>query len=52
MTNIQFWMSDFLVEINNVPYHTCVIFFAFVCITAPIFGAIASGFIGGYLGGY
>lgn len=51
-TNIQFWMSDYLVEINQVPYETTVIMFAFVCITAPIGGAIASGFIGNCLGGF
>lgn len=51
-TNIQFWMSDYLVEINEVPYETTVILFAFVSITAPIGGAIASGFIGKALGGF
>lgn len=51
-TNLQFWMSDYLVEINKVPYRTIVIAFATICITAPVGGAICSGFIGTRLGGY
>lgn len=51
-TNIQFWMSDYLVTINEVKYNEVVIVFAAVCITGPIFGAILSGFIGKKLGGY
>ena len=51
-TNIQFWMSDYLVTINKVKYNTVVIVFAVVCITGPILGAILSGFVGKKLGGY
>ena len=51
-TNLQFWMSDYLVTINKVPYDTVVELFASICITGPIIGAILSGFIGKRLGGY
>jgi hypothetical protein len=41
-----------MVKINNVSYHTTVIFFSFVCISAPISGAVISGIIGEKLGGF
>ena len=45
-------MSDYLVEINGVPLDTVVTNFTLICITAPIMGAILSGFIGEWIGGY
>jgi sugar phosphate permease len=51
-TNIQFWMSDYLVTIDKIPYDTVVIVFTTVCITAPTFGAVVSGYIGRKINGY
>ena len=51
-TNIQFWMSDYLVYINHVDFKSVVMIFSFVCISAPTSGAILSGYIGNKIGGY
>lgn len=44
-------MSDYLVEINKLDYSVMVVVFAVVCITAPVGGAVLSGYIGAWLGG-
>lgn len=51
-TNVQFWMSDYLITINHIEYETVVIAFTVVCITGPTLGAICSGQIGNRIGGY
>jgi sugar phosphate permease len=51
-TNIQFWMSDYLVTIDKIPYDTVVIAFTTICITAPTFGSVLGGYIGKKVNGY
>ena len=51
-TNIQFWIADYLMNINNAPYDLIVKMFTLVSITGPIIGAIFSGYIGTKIGGY
>jgi len=52
ITNIQFWIPDYLVKIRDAPYETVVILFSVICITAPVGGAILSSSIGAKIGGY
>ena len=52
-TNIQFWMSDYLITINHLEKKTVVWAFTVVCITGPTLGAACSGVIAKHLkGGY
>jgi len=50
-TNVSFWVTDYLVEINGMDRSRAVIIVVLVCITGPIGGAITSAFVGKALGG-
>jgi len=52
ISGIQYWGSDYFTEVLGVSLQNTHITFAAVCITAPIFGAIFSGYMGSKLGGY
>ena len=52
VTNIYFWMSDYLITIDGIEYQRVVLMFALVCVTAPTSGAIVSGIVGQMIGGY
>jgi sugar phosphate permease len=52
VSGIQYWVSDYFTEVLGVSVADTHIAFAIICITAPIFGAILSGYIGSKLGGY
>jgi len=53
ITNVQFWMSDYLIAVLNLNEKKVFFAFAFVCITSPTSGAAISGSLGDVLeGGY
>ena len=52
VTGIQFWISDYMREILNIPSSKVYIIFSIVCITAPTLGVLSGGFFIQYLGGY
>ena len=52
VTGIQFWISDYMREIMNIPSSEVYIIFSIICITAPTFGVLSGGFFIQYLGGY
>ena len=45
-TNIQFWMTDYIVTVIGADKKNAYACFMIVCITAPTSGAICSGFLG------
>ena len=52
VTGIQFWISDYMQEVMNIPSNRVYIIFALVCISAPTSGVLLGGFFIQYLGGY
>ena len=52
VTGIQFWISDYMQEIMNIPSSKVYIIFSIVCITAPTLGVLSGGIFIQYLGGY
>ena len=52
VTGIQFWISDYMREILNIPSSKVYIIFSIICITAPTLGVLSGGFFIQYLGGY
>ena len=52
VTGIQFWISDYMQEVMNIPSNRVYIIFALVCISAPTLGVLLGGFFIQYLGGY
>jgi len=52
VTGIQFWISDYMQEVMNVPSSKVYIIFSIVCITAPTLGVLSGGIFIQYLGGY
>jgi hypothetical protein len=52
VTGIQFWISDYMINIMKVEEGKVFITFAIVCITAPTLGVLAGGYLIEQLGGY
>ena len=52
VTGIQFWISDYMQEVMNIPSSEVYLIFSVVCITAPTFGVLSGGIFIQYLGGY
>ena len=52
VTGIQFWISDYMREVMNIPSSKVYIIFSIICITAPTLGVLSGGFFIQYLGGY
>ena len=52
VSGIQFWISDYMQEVMNVPSSKVYIIFSIVCITAPTLGVLSGGIFIQYLGGY
>jgi MFS family permease len=52
LSGIQYWISDYIVVILRLSEADAHIYFASVSITAPILGAIVSGFVGSKIGGH
>ena len=52
VTGIQFWISDYMQEVMNIPSSKVYIIFSVVCITAPTLGVLSGGIFIQYLGGY
>lgn len=52
ITGIQFWISDYMFIILEVPQETVFISFSIVCVTAPVFGVMYGGYEIQKLGGY
>jgi hypothetical protein len=52
ITDIQYWMTLYIININKATLLQAQSAFAFVCITSPTAGAIASGYISDWVGGY
>ena len=52
VTGIQFWATDFLIEVLRVERATVLGAFAATSATAPVFGVVFGGWIVDYVGGY
>ena len=52
VTGIQFWISDYMREVMNIPSSQVYIMFSIICVTAPTLGVLSGGFFIQYLGGY
>lgn len=52
ITNIQFWMSDYMMVVLGASEQTVFIAFTFICVTSPTLGSVLSGWLGYYMGGY
>ena len=52
VTGIQFWISDYMQEVMNIPSSKVYIIFSIVCISAPTLGVLSGGLFIQYLGGY
>lgn len=52
ISGIQYWVTDYFIEVIGQPEQKVFMFFSITAITAPVLGAIASGIICSYLGGY
>ena len=52
VTGIQFWISDYMREVMNIPSSKVYILFSIICITGPTLGVLSGGFFIQYLGGY
>ncbi len=52
ITGIQFWITDYMIEILKVDKSKVYVTFAIVCITAPTLGVIFGGYLIEKLGGY
>ena len=52
VTGIQFWISDYMREVMNIPSSQVYIMFSIICITGPTLGVLSGGFFIQYLGGY
>ena len=52
VTGIQFWISDYMQEVMNIPSSKVYIIFSIVCISAPTLGVLSGGIFIQYLGGY
>lgn len=52
VTGIQYWLSDYLIEVMNVDPDKAAVYFSLTCFTAPISGVIVGGFLTTHLGGY
>lgn len=52
VTGIQFWISDYMQEVMQIPSSKVYVIFAVICITAPVLGVLLGGIFIQYLGGY
>jgi len=46
------WVSDYFVEVIGASQATTHIYFALVCVTAPVLGAVLSGTVASRFGGF
>jgi MFS family permease len=51
-TGIQYWISDYLQVVLDIPAEETFYFYSFTCLTAPMMGLITSGIVFSYIGGY
>ena len=49
---IQYWASDYFIEVIGVPKADTHYYFGTTCITAPVFGAVMGAWAGSKLGGF
>lgn len=52
ISGIQYWITNYFVQVLDVNERDTNIYFALTCITSPILGALASGKISHSFGGY
>eukprot|EP00520_Triparma_pacifica_P012198 CAMPEP_0118651660 /NCGR_PEP_ID=MMETSP0785-20121206/10902_1 /TAXON_ID=91992 /ORGANISM="Bolidomonas pacifica, Strain CCMP 1866" /LENGTH=685 /DNA_ID=CAMNT_0006544123 /DNA_START=9 /DNA_END=2066 /DNA_ORIENTATION=- len=52
VAGIQFWITQYIVEVIQVPYRDALGAFTLVSATGPVFGVIFGGWLVDYLGGY
>lgn len=52
VTCIQFWFSDYMITVMNLPKEIVFTIFGVVSVTGPVFGVILGGIISSKLGGY
>lgn len=51
-TGMQFWITDFWVQVLGLTKNEATIYFAIAAITGPVIGVILGGFIFTKIGGY
>ena len=52
ITGVQYWLSDYLQVVLNVPSDFVYYYFAFTCLSAPLLGVSIGGIVIGSVGGY
>jgi MFS family permease len=52
ITNIQFWVSDYMMMVLKVDEKTVFFAFSLICITSPTMGSVTGGYVGHLIGGY
>jgi hypothetical protein len=52
VSGIQMWVSDYFVQVIGASETTTHIYFALVCVTAPVLGAVLSGTVASRFGGF
>lgn len=52
ITAIQYWISDYMMEVLGLPKEKVFIYFVFISVTAPTCGLILGGKVSEMLGGY
>lgn len=52
VTGIQFWITDYMQEVMEIPPSKAYVIYASICVTGPVLGVLLGGFFIQYLGGY
>ena len=52
ISGLQYWISDYFVEVIGMTVSEATIYFSTISITAPIFGSVFSGMVGSRIGGH
>lgn len=52
VTGVQFWFSDFMIQVQGLKKEYVFIIFGLVSTTGPVCGVIAGGILSSKLGGY
>ena len=52
VAGIQFWITQYIVEVLQVEYRDALGAFTVVSATGPVFGVVFGGWLVDYLGGY
>lgn len=52
LTVIQFWLTIYFIDVIHVSEFKTNVMFALICLTSPTLGAVTSGYLSHWLGGY